>query len=363
VFFYRTTNGQRIPDGAATYHGPPPWPGDSSNENIYVKQNGQRIPIPPGLVAPTYRDLDHGEDDDEGDDSGNDGYGGSDGSWRGTGGGDGGVKVSGENEERDRGSSEEVGEELRKIPESEDTEPESRGGFKSQHLSPEGDQRLGSRESTPSGSDYDTTRKALLNARTAKARRGRECSDTEKDDDEEDEELRNEVVNDSYVSPKSRNRFHTQHRNAHSKSNSSMVGRRVTAKQRGKRRVVVPPGDGDGVPREEVEAARSQHSGTAGGDAGDVRDVNAEEDWARAKGPLSAAAKSEIAVFGSRTYDEAKGLAKKYGKDISEVMVQAGLGFRWGRSSQMANQFRRWYSLKFPGPDGGIRLHYCYFCP
>jgi hypothetical protein len=67
-------------------------------------------------------------------------------------------------------------------------------------------------------------------------------------------------------------------------------------------------------------------------------------------GPLSKEGVGEIQAFGQRVTDEAKALAAKNGRTVNDVLMLAGLGIRFGRITNPANEYRAWYAMRHPIP-------------
>jgi hypothetical protein len=145
--------------------------------------------------------------------------------------------------------------------------------------------------------------------------RGRSVSDTDKDDLEAENEMLCDVVDEN-----------------RSPVRSSHVPRRKgpTAKEKGKGHAV------------ELQSGASGEEDSGHGKSSKRRCT---------PGPLSEEARREAQQLGEATQETATALAKKYNKPYGSIMVAAGLGVQNTRGQNFSNQYKAWYSAKFPKDD------------
>lgn len=74
----------------------------------------------------------------------------------------------------------------------------------------------------------------------------------------------------------------------------------------------------------------------------------------RKRGPWSGALIEECRAFGAEVRREAEALAIVKGKDTYSIMCHAGLTMTPARGKNIANDYRRWFSLKFPKAESGM---------
>ena len=117
---------------------------------------------------------------------------------------------------------------------------------------------------------------------------------------------------------------------------------RFTAQQKGKGKVKPVP-----ECEEEVGVDERDGDDEDGGQQGNTH------------GPFSKAAMKEAAELGKQTRKSAELIAKKYGKTVRNVMINAGLGIQNARQSNFSNLWKVWYAHHHPALEGGMWC--CYF--
>jgi len=197
--------------------------------------------------------------------------------------------------------------------------------------------------STPSGTDFEETQEALLKTRKRKRELGREHSDTERDDMEDNDDLRDDVVDEAFPSPSPR-----RHKKKARKG-----------KGKGKERARDTSDMSEGVEDEEVDEVRKKKGKehlTVGQalhpiDEEDEGDGEVDDTPRKKKpGRWPKTALQMCEELGTRVTKEAGEIAEKFGKDVSEVIMRAGLGFQFHKVQSQWHLFQVWYNHNYQKP-------------
>jgi hypothetical protein len=353
-----------------TYPGPSPTRGKGGPRNDRTRiilDSGIKIPIPPGYVAPArsnerFDDSQSPDDEEEQDESG----------WC----GHGGPAQDGENMSENENRAEDSHW-------ANDSSWEGLAGRDVEMRERSVSHKAGSlSDSEPSGSDYESRRAEMESKRNRLRKRGKACSDTEQEDEEEDEELCDDVVEDS--TPKRPTRNTRQYQSKRRRLQSSPSRPRIPAKTKGKGRAIPPhsplrilanakgkgraisshspprtlaTSKGKGRPTEIHPEVKGYGHSSKGGEKDDGEDDSGDDgedgdgqNPGKARGRWSKQAILEIDEFGKDVHQRAEAIARKYRKNTSDVLLNAGLGLKSVRKKEnFSNQFRQWYSLKNPG--------------
>ena len=80
-------------------------------------------------------------------------------------------------------------------------------------------------------------------------------------------------------------------------------------------------------------------------------------------GRLPQEAINKAAALGDETYAKASEIAKEYGKDVSTILIAAGLSIKATRGENPWNMYQAWYRVKHPkSPDGESSVVYRISC-
>jgi hypothetical protein len=107
-------------------------------------------------------------------------------------------------------------------------------------------------------------------------------------------------------------------------------------KDKGKGRMLPVPADVEEIDsdQDEVDDGQEGHTGNK-------------------PGRLPQEAISKAAALGDETYAKASEIAKEYGKDVSTILIAAGLSTKATRGENPWNMYQAWYRVKHPkSPDG-----------
>jgi hypothetical protein len=169
-----------------------------------------------------------------------------------------------------------------------------------------------------SGSDFSDTRRKRLAQRQKRANHGRDAdADTDDEDQRDDEDLEEEAVVESAI------------------QQGSKKGKKAMHPRPSKKAI--------------DRAAASEESTDE-----ELDDVQVPvEDWKKVSGPLPKAAKVATARLARAVNEGAAKIARKYGKSVRQIMLQAGLAVRPSRGPNIANIYKTWYAHEHPIEPGG----------
>jgi hypothetical protein len=187
------------------------------------------------------------------------------------------------------------------------------------------------RESSPSGSDYSTARKAKERDRVYRRSRGRPASDTEEEDEQDDNAFVESLAQELSAT-------HTWRR----KPNGNSPPSRFTKEQKGKARAA----NDDAM---EVDAD------------GDVDEQN--KGHRKAARGISKEEKSDVDAFGKDVVACTEELADKWNRKPCDILIRAGLGTRLSWGPNTYNDFKAWYAdvHKDEKPEGKSSCHFKLF--
>jgi hypothetical protein len=213
------------------------------------------------------------------------------------------------------------------------------------------------RESSPSGSDYSSARKAKERDRAYRRSRGRPASDTEEEDDDDYHAFAQSLAQE----------LSATHSKGHTLDRDSPTPR-FTKEQKGKGREanndvmnVNVDRDADGE-ESDMRHTLNRNSATprftkeqkgkgreANDDAMDVdadRDVDGGESDRRRKATrgISKEEKAEVEAFGQTVTERADELASKWNRQRRDILIRACLGTRLSRGPNSYNDFKSWYA-------------------
>lgn len=241
------------------------------------------------------------------------------------------------------------------------------GGDEDIEMEPSADHAGSDSSAHTSGSDYEAARLLTESKRSKLKKRGKPYSDTEEEDEDEDAELQDDVVDESTPPRPARNpkRYYSKKH----KAKLPQSPPRVRAGAKGKGRAVDKPADaikglnenrrrngyGDGRKKGEDDGNGEDEGGDDGGGEngenggdGEGGDGGGKKPVRGVRGRWPQAALEEVAEFGRQAFQKAEELAYKYGKDTSGVLLRSGLSIRMTRGPNFFNQFKQWFSQKYP---------------
>jgi hypothetical protein len=218
-------------------------------------------------------------------------------------------------------------------------------------------------ESSPSGSDFSADRTVVERKRKREREAGRDDSDTELDDLDADEELRDEVVEESPVAGRRSGAKVSRAKVSRSKKSKGKRPQRHTDDEGTEESGQDGEVEGEGVVAKHVTghekefgAKRSKGKGTnveGDGDSDGEGDrergaVQSKPHYTRGRWPKDALARCD--AFGDRVAAEARIIAQSLNKDVTEVMLCAGLGLKFGKKGNAWNKYQTWYPDHYPKP-------------